>query len=130
MVVRTESGQALPPDTRINVRYGGNPDGEPYALGETRTPQAVSCSEDTAGKSSVVDDSASGGASTGGAPATGNAAVYALRCGLYTQGPARVDVTATGYESIEDEALSFDRKRHCELPIELTLMPERLDAGP
>lgn len=129
MVVRTESGKPLPPDTRINVRYGGNPDGEPYALGETRTPQAVSCSEDTTGPSSVDDDTGAGD-STGGAPATEKAAVYALRCGLYTQGPARVDVTATGYESIEDEALSFDRKRHCELPIELTLMPERLEAGP
>lgn len=129
MVVRTESGQALPADTRINVRYGGNPDGEPYALGETRTPQAVSCTEDMAGASSI-DDSGGAGASMGGAPATGNAAVHALRCGLYTQGPASVDVTATGYESIEDEPLSFDRKRHCQVPIELTLMPEQLNAGP
>ena len=89
----------------------------------------MSCSEDTAGASSV-DDSAGAGASTGGAPAAGNGPVYALRCGLYTQGPARVDVTATGYESIEDEELSFDRKHHCELAIELTLTPERPEAGP
>ncbi|MES1184321.1 MAG: hypothetical protein ABUL60_10925 [Myxococcales bacterium] len=128
MVVRTETGQALPSDTRINVRYGGNPDGEPYALGESRTPQAVSCSEDTAGAPSVDDSVSAAGA--GGAPAMGGGAVYALRCGLYTQGPARVDVTATGYEPVEDEALSFDRKRHCEVPIELKLIPAPPDAGP
>jgi len=128
LVVRTETGQALPADTRINVRYGGNPDGEPYALGEPRTPQAVSCSEDTAGAPSV-DDNVSG-AGAGGAPAMGGGAVYVLRCDLYTQGPARVDITATGYEPVEDEALSFERKRHCEVPIELKLVPARSDAGP
>jgi hypothetical protein len=128
LVVRTETGQALPADTRINVRYGGNPDGEPYALGEPHAPQAVSCSEDAGGAPSV--DDAAGGAHAGSAPAIDETAVRALRCGLYTQGPARVDVTATGYEPIEDEALSFERKKHCEVPIELKLLPEKPDAGP
>jgi hypothetical protein len=125
----------LPADTRINVRYGGNPEGEPYGLGETRTPQAVSCSEDVGGAPSV-DDAARGG--EGGAagaspsaalPATEGSAVLALRCGLYTQGPARLDVTATGYEPIEDQALAFERKKRCEVPIEVKLVPLKPDAG-
>ena len=42
LVVTAESG-ALPADTRVNVRYGSNQEGEAYALGEARTPQAVFC---------------------------------------------------------------------------------------
>lgn len=124
-------GLALPDDTRINVRYGGNPDGEPYGLGEARTPQAVSCTESMGG-APAVDDEARGG--EGGAPGSAvatpsSSAVFALKCGLYTQGPARLDVTASGYEPIEDQALLFERKKRCEVPIEVKLMPLKLDAG-
>ena len=133
MVVKTEMGLPLPDDTRINVRYGGNPEGEPYALGETRSPQAVSCSEDMGGAPSV-DDAAHGGqgGAAGASPdvaAPDSSAVTALRCGLYTQGPARLDVTATGYEPIDDQALSFERKKRCEVLIEVKLVPLKPDAG-
>jgi hypothetical protein len=130
LVVTTEMGLPLPADTRINVRYGGNPDGEPYRLGETRTPQAVSCTE-SAGGAPSSDGAAlggDGGAEAGAVPSD-DTAVLALSCGLYTQGPARLDVTATGYEPIDDQALSFERKKRCEVPIEVKLVPLKLDGG-
>ncbi len=130
LVVSTETGDALPLDTRINVRYGGNPDGEPYELGKPRTPQAVSCVEDSTpggrGASQAPAPVDEGG--QGGAPATGHAGVWALRCGLYTQGPARLDVTASGFEAIEDMPLSFETHDHCEVDEPVLLKPQ-LDAG-
>jgi hypothetical protein len=101
LVVKVEDGP-LPPDLRLNVRYGGNHEGESYALGKKHTPQAVFCSEE---------------ASEG-----------ALRCRLYTQGPARIDVTATGYEPIEEQDLTLARGERCrvEKTVELKLL---MDAG-
>jgi hypothetical protein len=128
LVVKAETGP-LPADTRINVRYGGNPDGEPYELGKSRTPQAVSCLEDTTPGGAGSEDTPTGDAGTGGA--NGNApdlGVLYLRCGLYTQGPARLDVTATGYEPIKDEQLSFEDK-HCEVKKTFVLTPLKPDAG-
>ena len=123
----------LPPDTRINIRYGGNPEGEPYELGNPRTPQAVSCTEDLSqGGAASEAPAVVGGAGAGGgtiAKPTSDERVWALRCGLYTQGPARVDVTAMGFEAVEDQALSFDDRRHCEVEREVTLVPEKPDAG-
>jgi hypothetical protein len=137
LVVTAENGVPLPADTRINVRYGGNQEGEPYTLGATTTPQAVFCVED---------------ASMGGAPANGDneraagaagtppepepepepappQSIVGLRCRLYTQGPARLDVTASGFEPIDDHALSLERKKRCEVPIDITLAPLKPDAG-
>jgi hypothetical protein len=126
LVVRAESGP-LPPDTRINVRYGGNPEGEPYELGNPRTPQAVSCVEDTsAGGASSVAGSA--GAGEAGAASDEDVDVWWLRCGLYTQGAARLDATAAGYQPIHDEALSFTREEDCEIEKTFVLVPLRLDA--
>lgn len=126
LVVRAEDGP-LPPDTRINVRYGSNQDGEPYQLGQQASPQAVFCEEDT---------------STGGAPSSAGGAggevsettaepagVQALRCRLYTQGPARLDVTATGYEPIERQDLSFDTRDHCQIEVDVKLVRLLPDAG-
>lgn len=126
LVVRAERGP-LPPDTRINVRYGGNPDGEPYELGGQRTPQAVSCVEDTSpGGAPAV----AGAAGAGGDDSASNEDldVWKLRCGLYTQGPARLDATATGYEPIDDEELSFDREKHCEVTKKFVMVPLKPDA--
>lgn len=122
----------LPADTHINVRYGGNPDGEPYWLGDTRTPQAVSCTEDTTqGGTGPEAEEPAAHAGEGGAAAAGSSpGVWALRCGLYTQGPARLDATATGYEPIADKALSFERKERCEVRREVRLVPLKPDAGP
>ncbi len=130
LVVSTETGDPLPPDTRINVRYGGNPDGEPYELGNPRTPQAVSCEEvSTAGRAAAPAPAEGTEGGQGGAPATSSAGVWKLRCGLYTQGPARLDVTATGYEPIDDLPLSLEQRDHCELDEQVLLKPQKLDAG-
>jgi len=121
--VTAENGP-LPPDTRINVRYGGNQDGEPYALGVSREAQAVFCKTTS---SASGGDAAAGGAGGGSsAPSDG---VQALRCRLYTQGPARLDVTATGYQPIEDLPLSLDGESRCEVPFDVVLMLEKPDAG-
>ena len=131
LVVRADPGP-LPPDTQINVRYGGNQDGEPYVLGDTRTPQAVFCVEDTTlGGAPSSGDSSAGATGMGGAPnqTPPDDGVLALRCRLYTQGPARLDVTATGYVAIDDQPLSLDSKKHCQIPFPVVLMPEKPDAG-
>jgi hypothetical protein len=129
LVVTAEPGP-LPPDTQINVRYGGNQEGEPYALGDTRTPQAVFCVESTtAGGAPSASEPVVAGA--GGTPneATADAGVQVLRCRLYTQGPARLDVTASGYVPVMDLPLSLDRKKRCEIQFPVVLVPEMPDAG-
>jgi hypothetical protein len=131
-LVVTAEPKPLPPDTRINVRYGGNQEGEPYALGDTRTSQAVFCDEDTTlGGASAVSEPTGATAGAGGAPSEAPAVdgVQALRCRLYTQGPARLDVTASGYTKIEGQPLSLDGKQRCEIAIAVVLMPEKPDAA-
>jgi hypothetical protein len=124
LVVTAEDGP-LPPDTRINVRSGSNQTGEAYELGQQARGQAVFCEEDT------TSPDAEGGASQGGAAATDAESrdVYALRCRLYTQGPARLEATATGYQAIEDEPLSFEKKPYCEVSVNVRLERELPDAG-
>ena len=133
LVVTAENGP-LPPDTRINVRYGGNQEGEPYALGETAAPQAVFCVEDTSVGGALGTDEGESVAGVGGAASEATEPaipdnVQALRCRLYTQGPARLDVTASGYEPIDDRALSLERKKRCEVAVPITLEALKLDAG-
>lgn len=129
LVLRAEAGP-LPADTRINVRYGGNPDGEPYELGERRSPQAVSCDEDTSpGGAPAVADAAGAGAGGVASGSTEDLDVWKLKCRLYTQGPARLDATAMGYEPIDDEELSFEHERHCEVTRRFVLVPLKPDAG-
>jgi hypothetical protein len=128
LVVRAENGP-LPPDTHINVRYGGNADGEPYELGTKRTPQAVSCVEDTSPGGAPAEE-ASAGAGEAGARSDEDLEVWRLRCGLYTQGPARLDATAAGYEPIKDAELSFNgNERKCEVEKTFALVPLKPDAG-
>ncbi|RYZ04043.1 MAG: hypothetical protein EOO73_25675 [Myxococcales bacterium] len=138
LVVQAEEGP-LPPDTRINVLYGSNQEGEPYALGQPGRKQAVFCEEDTVqgGAPSERSDSGSASAESGGAggapseapappegdPGAAAERVWALRCRLYTQGPARLDVTATGYEPIEDRALSFADDDRCDVEALVVLTP-------
>ena len=128
-----ENGVPLPADTRINVRYGGNQEGEPYALGETTTPQAVFCVEDASMGGAPASDDNERAAGAAGTPPEPEPAtpqrIVALRCRLYTQGPARLDVTASGFEPIDDRALSLERKKRCEVPIDITLAPLKPDAG-
>jgi hypothetical protein len=126
LVVRIENAP-LPPDLRLNVRYGGNHEGEGYALGEKHTPQAVFCSEDTSQGGAGNEPTPSGGESNH-EPEDAAASVWALRCRLYTQGPARIDVTATGYESIEEQDLTLADDERCRVEkiVELELL---MDAG-
>lgn len=131
----------LPPDTRINVLYGSNQEGEPYELGKPGRKQAVFCEEDTVqgggpsesaepGPGAMEGGGAGGAAGSDGAapaPSEGDAStdVWALRCRLYTQGPARVDVTAEGYEPIKDRKLMFpeDDEDRCDVKAVITLTP-------
>lgn len=108
----------MPADTRINVRYGGNREGEPYALGDGRG-QAVFCEEDTSAGGASGEEAAAGGASA----AEQQRPVWALHCRLFTQGPARLDATAEGYEPFEDEPLNLTNDERCEVPIEKVLQP-------
>ena len=126
-LVITVEDAPLPTDLRLNVRYGGNHEGEGYALGEKHTPQAVFCNEETTRGGAGNEPAPSGGA--GGSEAeSSDTVVWALRCRLYTQGPARIDVTATGYESIEEQDLTLARDERCrvEKVVELKLA---MDAG-
>ena len=54
--------------------------------------------------------------------------MWSLSCRLYTQGPARIDVMATGYEPIEEQDLTLDGEKRCrvDVPVELKRL---LDAG-
>jgi hypothetical protein len=130
LVVKAAGGP-LPPDTRLNVRYGGNNEGETYALGEPPMPQAVHCDEDTTTGGAPGALGAGGGeAGLGGAgpQAAEDTEVWALRCRLYTQGPARIDVSASGYEPIDEEPLILDEKMRCQVPVEVEL-EVLMDAG-
>jgi len=130
LVVKAENGP-LPSDTRLNVRYGGNNEGESYTLGEEPMPQAVHCDEDTSGGGAPGAPGAGGGdAGLGGAgpDVSEGTDVWALRCRLYTQGPARIDVTASGYEPIEEQALILDEKLRCQVEVEVEL-EVLMDAG-
>jgi len=109
----------LPEGTRINVRYGANQRGEAFVIGEPTTPQAVHCDEDTTPGGGPSDSRDTGSSGAGGSP--GTAEVWAVHCLLYTQGPARLDVDASGYQPIKDMAL--DIPKGCELPIVATLEP-------
>jgi hypothetical protein len=128
LFVSTENDQPLPPDTRLNVRYGGNHDGEPYVLGASPRGQAVFCEEDpTPGGAPNDTDLAQAGQAgspqgEGGAPG-----VWKLVCRLYTQGPARVDVSASGYEPIVEQDLLVDDQR-CRIRRDAVLKV-MLDAG-
>lgn len=123
LVLRAEDGP-LPDDTRINIKYGGNQDGEPYELGESRTPQAVFCDEDTTlgGAGGASSEEPAGNA--GGASPEPSGAVHALRCRLYTQGPARLDASATGYTPIMDYNLMITEEKRCEVKRVVTLLRE------
>lgn len=128
LVVRAEKGHPLPSDTRINVHYGANQDGEPYALGEKNNPQAVRCTEDTSPGGAPSTETHQAAAGEGGAPSTnGSDEVWALRCLLYTQGPARLDVTATGYEPVDNLLLSLERKERCDVDFPVRLQPLKPD---
>jgi hypothetical protein len=118
---------------QLNVRYGGNRDGEPYVLGQERRGPAVFCDEDHSegGASSAereMSEAGAGGAGSGESAGSSGSDVWKLSCGLYTQGPARLDATAEGYEPIDDLALSLEDGKRCEVEIDVKLR-RSMDAG-
>jgi len=122
LVVTAEDG-VLPPDTRINVRYGSNQAGEPYVVGQKTSGQSVFCEA----LSNAPGDAGAGGAGADG-PET-PVEVRALSCRLFTQGPAEVDVTATGYEPIKGFPLSLAKDDRCQVEYEVELARQLADAG-
>jgi hypothetical protein len=135
LIVRAEPGP-LPADTRINVRYGGNHEGEPYTLGQTMPGQSVFCKELASWGGAPADEATTGseGGGEGGAGGAGSSpatpdSVQALACRLFTQGPARVDASATGYEPIMDQPLLLDEKQRCQVDVEVKLELMQPDAG-
>lgn len=131
LTVRADD-EPLPADTRINVRYGGNHEGESYTLGQKAMPQAVFCTElSTQGGAPSEAPSSAAGASfegQGGSASGPSSGVWTLQCFLYTQGPAQLDATATGYEPIENLDLTLTDEDRCQVgaPVELK---RELDAG-
>lgn len=136
--VQAEDGP-VPQGTRINVRYGGNHDGETYTVGKPHKPQTVFCVEQSShgGAASAEQSAAAGAAAAGaaenaaGAEGAGGAGaeVLVVACGIYSQGPARLDITTEGYESIEDQDLMLTEGERCQVPVEVVLK-RMLDAGP
>lgn len=134
--VQAEDGP-VPEGTKINVRYGGNHDGETYTVGEPHMSQAVFCTElAMIGGAPAVEPSqalAGAGADVAGDTGAGgsgasDSGVMQVKCELYTQGAARLDVDAEGYEPIQDQELPLTEEERCQVPVKVVI--ERMfDAG-
>jgi len=113
VLIRAASGD-LPADTVVTMIYGSGR--EEYRVGEEDSPLSLFCEPATrdgealdpgdgsagAGGSPAGGASGAGGASAsagaGGATgATNSQGVPALRCSLWTDGPATLEITAEGY---------------------------------
>jgi hypothetical protein len=138
--VRSETGK-LPWDVRLHVEYGAGD--ESYTLGSSTKPQIVFCSP--VPLDNVPSDAGAGGTAsstgeaggelalagevgeTGGVSAghggarAGSAHQQSLECSLYTEGPATVQVTALGFETIERELKVDDKECTTEVELELVL---------
>jgi hypothetical protein len=132
VVIRAAHGE-LPSDTLIVLIYGSGR--EEYRLSENGTPEVLFCSPaDTEGEplEAGAPDPAQGGASgasgassTGGGGASAASGVASLRCELWTQGPATLEITGRGYPDLREE-LKLQRET-CTVEAELELT--RGDAG-
>ena len=138
--VRSETGR-LPWDIRLHVEYGAGE--ESYSLGSTTKPQIVFCSPvpsdkgpsdagaggvasstgETGGELALageVGEMAGGSAGEGGVRSI-SAHQQSLECSLYTEGPATVQVTALGFETIERELKVDENECTTEVELELVL---------
>ena len=125
----------LPASTKVIVTYGSGR--EEYAANSPSHPEILFCDvtdEDGVPLDGGTDPS-SGGAGAGGAATEGDGggpgarrkgAIEGLRCALWTQGPATIEIIAEGYpDRVED----LKREEgSCSLTKELDLAPEA-DAG-
>jgi hypothetical protein len=125
----------LPPSIKVIVTYGSGR--EEYVASSPARPEILFC--DVTDEDGVPleggTDTSSGGAGAGGAATEGEGggpgarrkgAIDGLRCALWTQGPATIEIVAEGYPNLVE-----DLKREegsCSLTKELELAPEA-DAG-
>lgn len=126
----------LPASTKVIVTYGSGR--EEYAADAPTRPEILFC--DVTDEDGVpIEAGAQPGAGTGGAgsvPSEGEggsaglangSGIAGLRCTLWTQGPATVEVVAEGYPELRED-LRREEDGTCTLTKELELLPEP-DAG-
>jgi len=102
LTVRAALGP-LPPDTTLEVQYGGGI--ETFRVDQGVQAQEVVLCDDTKSEAGA-----------------GDAGVTKVHCKLWTQGAAKVTVTATGYPPVE-EALEAKAQGTCiqTVPVEIVL---------
>ena len=125
-VIITALDAALPGDTVVRLAYGGGED--EYRLASPGTPEVLFCSvadregnSVDAGRLSGAAGRGSGGESgDGGAASTASA--EALRCRLWTDGPAELSVETESYPNAEPLEL-MPRSGACTVEKGLELVP-------
>ena len=141
-VTISAAGGELPSDTVVVLIYGSGR--EEYQLSNPETPEVLFCTPvDSEGREIEVGEGGEGGeggeteGGAGGAGRPGGGAggahptpategVPALRCMLYTQGPATLEISAGNYGELREE---FELRRGlCTVEAKVELM--RGDAGP
>lgn len=121
----------LPADTVVVLTYGSGT--EQYALSDPSTPEVLFCtpldSEGQPLEAGAPTAAQGGAASDGGLAGAGGSAgsgsldvVGSLRCTLWTQGPATLEVTASGYPDLKQE-LKLQRGT-CTVEKSIELAPE------
>jgi hypothetical protein len=113
VTIRAEDGR-LPPDLSIAVEFGGG--NEVITVSRTTQGQITFCSFLPA---ELGEGGQSGDGGGAGGPAAGLAAYSALECELWTEGPATVRLTASGFQPLERE-LRVDAD-DCTTAVELEL---------
>jgi len=96
--IRAESGQSLPGDMIVRVRYGGNGEESFRADAPSPQPQVLFCG------------ALGGAAGAAGAGSAAGATLEGLACELWTDGAADVTIEASGFEAYEEPlAATTDR---------------------
>jgi hypothetical protein len=132
-VLISAANGALPIGTRVTVTYGSGR--EEYVVGAPSRPEILFC--DVLDEEGVPIEPGAGGA-TGGSAGAGPEGegggfgvrsadgIAGLRCALWTQGPATIEIVAEGYPEISEDLRRGEGS--CTLTKELVLAPEG-DAG-
>lgn len=115
VTVRADHG-SLPGDLKLAVEFGGG--NEELSIGGGTDGQIIFCD---LLPFEVGDGGRSG--DEGGASGTDVASYGALQCELWTEGPATVQITASGFEPLERD-LRIDEDE-CTTPVELELTAKR-----
>lgn len=116
----------LPPDTTVRFVYGGGE--ETYSVAAPTEPEVVFCEPIVASAAGGAEAGAGGNGNgelpAGGAGGGGSAAadITELVCELWTGGTTRIEVTARGYQPLDDYVITSERDR-CTLSRVVTLVP-------